>query len=224
MGQGDTTEKLSRKERERLAHRREILAAAERVFVRKGYHGATVEEIAREAEFAVGTLYNFFKGKDDMYEEVVADLMSDYFARFEGRVLSQDDPVAAIGALVELRLTHFDEHRGFARVFLETMPGGRLGMTGAVPERCAGMPDRHMELVSGIFARGIEAGVFEPVDPLDLVLCLDGIINAFVAYWARREPTAPLGERIGKMTELILNRIMVRRPRDGEPAGEESDR
>ena len=63
--------KMTRKERERERHRREMLEAAERVFVRKGYHDATVEEIAQEAEFAVGTLYNFFKGKDDLYARVV---------------------------------------------------------------------------------------------------------------------------------------------------------
>ncbi len=75
MGEEEPTQGLPRKERERLAHRREIIGAAERVFARNGHRGSTVEQIAQEAEFAVGTLYNFFKSKEELYEEVLASLV-----------------------------------------------------------------------------------------------------------------------------------------------------
>jgi len=61
-----TNRRLSRRDRERERHRQEILEAAERVFVREGYHAATVEAIAREAEFGIGTIYNFFQSKEDL--------------------------------------------------------------------------------------------------------------------------------------------------------------
>ncbi|RKY64298.1 MAG: TetR/AcrR family transcriptional regulator, partial [Candidatus Latescibacterota bacterium] len=47
----------TRREREREAHRREILEAAGRVFARKGFAGATMDEIAQEAEFSKAALY-----------------------------------------------------------------------------------------------------------------------------------------------------------------------
>jgi AcrR family transcriptional regulator len=50
--------KRSRRERERLARRREILEAARKVFAARGYEGSTLDEVAREAEFAKGTLYS----------------------------------------------------------------------------------------------------------------------------------------------------------------------
>ena len=126
---------LTRKERERLAHRQDILEAAERVFARNGFHGATVEQIAQEAEFAVGTIYNFFRGKEELYEEVLAGLAEEFMGAFREQVVSQDDPVAAIGAIIELRLTMFEKHRGFARTFFESMMGGHVDVAMGLPER-----------------------------------------------------------------------------------------
>jgi len=120
---GKQRKKLSRREREREAHRRELLEAAERVFVREGYHGATVDEIAQEAEFAVGTLYNFFKGKEDLYVHVIEKIAQNFTEQFDQQVLSIEDPEQAIASLIELRLTHFEDHRGFFRIFFEASPG-----------------------------------------------------------------------------------------------------
>jgi len=209
--------KLSRKERERESHRREILDAAETVFVRKGYHTATVEEIAHEAEFAVGTLYNFFQGKDDLYAHVVGKIAQDFMEALEARVLSLDDPEQAIAALIELRLTHFDEHRGFFRVFFETSPGGRVDPVRALPPQCVGLYDRYIEAVSKLFGQGVSRRVFTEGDPLYLTLCLEGIINAFVSYWSRREPSEPLETRVRKMKAAFLGRLKLRLPAEGSP-------
>lgn len=200
----------SRREREREAHRREILEAAERVFVRKGYHATTVEEIASEAEFAVGTLYNLFNGKDDLYARVIEGVARDFMGQFKQKVLSREDPEEAIASLIELRLTHFEDHRGFFRVFFETVPGSRLDPSRAFPPEVSGTYERYMEDVTAIFQRGISQGVFDDGDPLYLTLCLEGIINAFVGYWSKREPTEPLAVRVEKMKREFLGRIKRR--------------
>jgi AcrR family transcriptional regulator len=62
-----TNGKLSRRERERLMRRREIMEAAQAVFAEKGYTHATLDEIAQRAEYGKGTLYNYFEGgKEDI--------------------------------------------------------------------------------------------------------------------------------------------------------------
>jgi len=207
---GKQTKELSRREREHEAHRRELLEAAERVFVRKGYHGATVEEIAHEAEFAVGTLYNFFKGKEDLYVHVIEKIAQNFTGQFEQEVLSIEGPEEAIASLIELRLTHFEDHRGFFRIFFEAAPGSRLDPAGALPDNCAGWYERYMEAVIEIFRRGVSQRVFDESDPLYLTLCLEGIVNAFVAYWSKREPTEPLAVRVEKMKREFLGRIKRR--------------
>ena len=56
-----------RKARERVLRKEQIINAAKSVFLEKGFSGATIEDIAKEAELSVGTLYIYFKNKDDLY-------------------------------------------------------------------------------------------------------------------------------------------------------------
>ena len=56
-----------RKERERERRRQQIIVAAKRVFSAKGFNKATMEDIAKEAELSPGTIYLYFKNKDELY-------------------------------------------------------------------------------------------------------------------------------------------------------------
>ena len=200
----DTTRQPSRKERERQAHRHEILDAAETVFIRNGYYHATVEQIAQEAEFAVGTLYNFFKGKGEMYAQVIERIAEEFMVKLDSEVLSLDDPIEALTALIELRLRHFEAHRGFFRVFFESSPGSHMDPVSALPDSCKGLYERYLGEVSKIVERGIASGMFRKTDPLCQALCIEGIVNASVSYWSRQDTLDALATRIAKMTDALL--------------------
>jgi len=66
MGQADTDLRLSRRERLKRQREERILDAAAAVFARKGYHRATVHDIAVAADVADGTIYNYFENKFDL--------------------------------------------------------------------------------------------------------------------------------------------------------------
>ena len=71
------TTQLSRKEREKLAHKMEILKAARELFILKGYHQTTLEEIAQHAEFGKGTLYIYFSSKEELFYGIINQLMDE---------------------------------------------------------------------------------------------------------------------------------------------------
>jgi len=58
---------VERKQRERNLRKTQILDAAKKIFLAKGFSGTTIEEIARAAEISSGTIYLYFKNKDDLY-------------------------------------------------------------------------------------------------------------------------------------------------------------
>jgi AcrR family transcriptional regulator len=208
----ESNEKLSRKERERETHRLEILAAAERVFVRDGYFGTTVESIAKEAEFAVGTLYNFFPGKEELYTEVISKTMEEFLEPLQAQVLSLRDPEAAIGALIELQLEFFEKHRGLFRVLVETFHGDQKGPVPKMPGQALEMFDKYIDMLKGLFERGVRSGAFEDYDPLYLALALHGIIHSFTMYWSRHEPAEPLDARVKVIRDGFLKGICATRP------------
>lgn len=207
---------MTRKERERERHRREVLEAAERVFVRKGYLNATMEEIANEAEFAVGTLYNFINNKEDLYFQVLDRHVQDYMAAIAEKVLKEPDAEKAIAALIRLRLNLYEKHKGFFLVFFETTARFQKDPATALTKEYDGLYDEYVKGLAGVFERGIRAGQFADIDPLYLALCLEGVVNAFTSYWSKVEPEEPVDVRVEKIANAFLGGV---RRHDGEGCG-----
>lgn len=196
-----------RKARERARHRGEILAAAERVFAERGFHATTMELIAREAEFSVGTLYNFFANKDALYAELIDTITEMCFAEIEQRALSIESPTEALRAMVDLRLELMERHRGLFRMVLEQSSGARWHPSGALPEKSEAIFDQYIKSLVGIVERGIQAGEFDPEPALYQALAFDGMVNAFILYW-----TAHTAEGLSReqARDTIVNRFLKR--------------
>ena len=81
---------LERREREKLRRRKEIADAAKKVFTRKGFKGATMEDIAREAELSPGTLYLYVKNKDELFASLNLSFL-DFVQAKTDSVLANND-------------------------------------------------------------------------------------------------------------------------------------
>ena len=73
MAEIESTQPATRRERERLARRNDIIHAARTVFASKGFNDAKLEDVAERAEFGKGTLYNYFTNKEDLFKCVLED-------------------------------------------------------------------------------------------------------------------------------------------------------
>ncbi len=72
-----------RKERERERRRQQIMVAAKRVFTEKGFNKTTMEDIAREAELSTGTLYLYFKNKEELFASLSFRILQYLLIRLE---------------------------------------------------------------------------------------------------------------------------------------------
>ena len=72
-----------RKEREKERRRQQIMVAAKRVFSNKGFNKATMEDIAQEAELSPGTLYLYFKNKEELYASLSLRILQYLLIRVE---------------------------------------------------------------------------------------------------------------------------------------------
>jgi len=77
---------LSRRERERLQRRRDIIDTAEELFDKKGYAGTTIDEVARRTELSKGTIYLYFKSKDELFLAVCALGITGFRAELEASI------------------------------------------------------------------------------------------------------------------------------------------
>jgi len=79
---------LSRKERERLAREAEIIAAAERLFIAKGFDNTTMDEIAKAAEFTKRTVYQYFTSKENLFYGVLINGLKQLFFYIDEAIAS----------------------------------------------------------------------------------------------------------------------------------------
>ena len=92
-----------RRERQKQERERRILAAARRLFDRKGFAATSMEEVAARAELAVGTLYNYFPSKDQLLF-AISRSDTEQLVEIGERILADppEDPVEAIAALTDV--------------------------------------------------------------------------------------------------------------------------
>jgi AcrR family transcriptional regulator len=91
-----------RKQRERERRRQQIIVAAKRVFSERGFSKTTMEDIAREAELSPGTLYLYFKNKDELYASLSLRILQYMNIRLEDVKKEKDsDPTQKIASIKE---------------------------------------------------------------------------------------------------------------------------
>ena len=98
--------------------RASILCAARAVFSRKGYSVASVEDVAEEARIAKGTLYLYFKSKEDLYLAALASDLRALAAQVRQEVESASGFREKIRAFLRVRLEYCQSHEDFLRIYL----------------------------------------------------------------------------------------------------------
>jgi TetR/AcrR family transcriptional regulator len=176
---------LSRKEREFLRHRGEIIHAAERVFSEKGYVSTTMEEIAQQAEFGVGTLYKFFDTKADLHTEILRTKLNQMEHQAYAAIEAGTTPLEKIERYFCLRIEFFWENQEFFRLFQETtgtVCDSRAGASPDIVERY----QRFLSRVETVFDEGIKAKQFRPLGGRILTLSLEGLLRSYLSHLGRQ--------------------------------------
>jgi len=109
---------LSRKERDRQLHRSDIFKAAEHVFALKGYHKATIRDIAKEAQYGTGTVYLHFKNKDTLYFALLEEKLKCLLALIKEKVGQVKDAKKKLEIFIQESLVFFEKNQDFFQIFV----------------------------------------------------------------------------------------------------------
>ncbi len=118
----NTPSPVARREREKERRRQTILDAAGRVFAARGFHGASMNEIAREAELAPGTLYLYFKDKGLLYAALFMSKLGAMVGQIEEAAREGADPLESLRNAVRAHMEFNDRNREFLEVVTRHRP------------------------------------------------------------------------------------------------------
>ncbi len=154
-----------------------ILVAAEKVFSRYGYHEAKVAMIAFEAGVAVGTIYKFFKSKDELYREIVRLKLFEMEKRIF-LVVKGKAPIEALKSYIHEAFSFFEENKEFFRYFLRDI--GSLSVADLEKFGLSDWYDGFINRLAKIVDEGKKEGFFGNFDSKIVMLIVSGAIRNLV--------------------------------------------
>jgi len=178
------TERLPRREREKLRQRQEMLAAAFDLFSQKGYHNVSMHEIAGKAEFAIGTLYKFFENKEDLYKAVVLEQCDKFEDAVTRAIGHGEDEVEKLRNYVRTKGERFRGNLPFVRLFLAESRGASFNIKAGLDEELRKRYYAFLERLALIFDSGIKNKRFKKIaSPYYLAVALDSVVDASLLLW-----------------------------------------
>jgi len=201
------TEKIGRKEREYLAHREEILLAAEKVFAAKGFFSTTMSDIAREAEFGTGTLYKYFKSKEELYFTLIDEKVEEINGPVKAELSQKTPAVERIKKVLGLQFEFFERNRDFFRIYTSEQSRFEWTVKDELGKDLHEKMVAYIHILAEVMRQGIEEGEFRPMNPMDLAHALVGIVNSFIFEWMISREFYPLISKLDTVLEIFLGGV-----------------
>ena len=177
------TKELGKRAARRAQHhelsRTQILDAAEEVFAAKGYHEATIKEIAQLAEFSVGAVYGFFEHKDDLFVQIYVRRGAEFMDGMRALMREKRPPVEQLHALADYQIDFFRNHTNFGRLYLHTSAIVLGDVETKIDELVADRYAEAMKLQADMFRAGQRDGTLRSGDPVVVARLFSAMVSAF---------------------------------------------
>jgi TetR/AcrR family fatty acid metabolism transcriptional regulator len=181
--------------------RRKILAAATKVFAKKGYFAAKVSEIARRAGIADGTIYLYFRSKEDILVSLFDEVMSEHVERAREELGAFEGAAARLQAIAHHHLRVLSSDRDLAVVFQVELRQSTKFM-----ERFSSTWLRsYFDLVGEVVEQGQREGVLRSEVPIKLATkAFFGMLDEMVTSWVIAGRDTDLTLLAGPLCDLFL--------------------
>ena len=175
---------LSRREREKLRQRREMLTAAIELFSEKGYHNVAMREIAKKAEFAIGTLYKFFKNKEDLYKSIIVEQADMFHEALTKALAERDEEIEKLQNYVQVKGAVFMDNVSVVHLYFAETRGASFNIKAGLDKEIREEYELLLQKLAQVFESGIQKKKFQKIaEPYRLAVSLDSLINAFLHLW-----------------------------------------
>ncbi len=206
-------ERLDRKRREYLAHRKEILLAAERAFATKGFFPTTMSEIAREAEFGTGTLYKYFKSKKDLYFTLIDEKTEEINRLVKMELSKKASALERIRRVLQLQFEFVDKNRDFFRIYISERSRFEWTVKDDLGRKIHEKMVAYIRLLARVMQEGIKEGTIKRGNPIDLAHALVGMVNSFIFEWLISPERYPIVSKLDTLLEIFLRGVQKKERR-----------
>lgn len=173
-----------------------ILNAAIKVFSETGYHRAQVARIAKEAGVADGTVYLYFKNKEDILISLFQEKMGEFIARIEDEISSAGSSVEKLLRIIRCHFTLLGDNPDMARVTQIELRQADVKIAEGIHQSLK----QYFRLIESIIHEGQRNGEIKPNLDVKLIRkMVFGTMDEIVTSWImskRQEELKSLSEQV----------------------------
>jgi AcrR family transcriptional regulator len=199
----------SRREREKDERRKYILSKAQNLFASKGYRATSMAEIAEASEFAVGSLYSFFKSKDEILSTIFTEHIAYILEQTDN--IRQDETINARDKMekaVEELIKLYVDNQDFYKIYIGEARSVEWGVRTEVGEYIYEGTEKYLKIFSEIVKEAMAQGyVEESLDPEFLALILRNYIHSTVSHVIYSKKSIELEKMISITKRMLFNGI-----------------
>lgn len=182
----------------------QIIDAAIRVFARTGYYNSRVSDIAREAGIASGTIYLYFKTKDEILVTLFREKMAEWVAFVRREIAMEPDAVAKVRRLVALHFAVLERDPDLAEVVQVELRQGHKFFRGASAHEVSA----YFDLIGSVLHEGVAAGRFRRDLPIKVATkVLFGAMDQVATSWVLGKRGYRLGDAADAVAAIFLKGV-----------------
>jgi len=198
------TEKGDRERAARAEKSLQILRAAAKVFARSGYFNAKVSDVAREAGVADGTVYLYFKNKDDLLTSIFSTAMDEFIRRARSELARFSDPRDQLRQLARLHFECLEHDRDMAIVFQVELRQSTKFMEEFSTTKLA----EYFQIIRQIIEAGQLTGLFRPqLNSRVVAKILFGALDEMATNWVVSRNNYSLTGMVDPVLDIFLNGV-----------------
>jgi AcrR family transcriptional regulator len=193
------------KEQRKELHRLEILQVAEQLFARQGYHVTTMEEVAEECGWSKGTLYLYFKSKEDLFFSVLFEKLDQFSATLFADLKSSQGIDRKISALIDAQFDFFTENKHFFQLVITEQSKVMHSSNSGLREELIQKQHSQIDEISQALSEGMEDNT--PVQATILAGSIIGAVNLHLVSWLMAGEGTDLQQIKSQLTTLFIHGI-----------------
>lgn len=186
----------------------QILNAAEGVFTKKGFDEARMDDIAEETGLSKGTLYNYFKSKEDLVIAILDRIFMGAFQQFEAPENTEENATAAIWRFTEEAIRDYLKMLRMLPIAYEFLA---LAFRNKVVQKALKQYfNVYMDALVPLIQRGIDIGEFRKVDAQEVAIAAGAIFEGTVLLWVYDKDRINVEHHIRSSIKLLLEGVQAR--------------
>ncbi len=187
----------------------QIIEAAVRVFARRGYYNSRVSDIAREAGIAAGTIYLYFKTKDDILVTLFRDKMAEFVGTLRKAIAGEPDAASKVRRLVSLHFSMLEENPELAEVVQVELRQGQKFFRDASSQEIGA----YFALIGSVLEEGVAEGRFRSSLPVKVATkMLFGAMDQMATSWVLGKRGYRLADTADAVAEIFLQGVAATKP------------